>query len=176
MFSLLVSCDCIFLFLHLSTDSTYLFAVDAHTARYLYQNCLKGPLLAGRTVIIVTHAVGLVLPGAAYGVVLENGNVLAAGSPSELKSRNVFAADALADSGADDEHHDVKGTVEVPVEQIAAEQAGEADLDEARKIQDKKDSKKLVKDETTSTGGVSLGVYKLCKSSYSRYHLSLDVV
>ena len=43
-------------------------SVDAHTARFLFQNCLKGPLLKNRTVIIVTHAVGLVLPGAAYGV------------------------------------------------------------------------------------------------------------
>lgn len=63
-------------------------AVDAHTAKHLY-NSLKGPLLAHRTCILVTHAVGppsfsspatrsdfcislpqvgLVLPGSAYAV------------------------------------------------------------------------------------------------------------
>ena len=41
-------------------------AVDAHTAHHLYQNALRGPLVKGRTVILVSHHVQLVTPGAGY--------------------------------------------------------------------------------------------------------------
>ena len=88
-------------------------------------------------------------------VVLDNGSVLAAGSPDELKAASVFSEDALADSGADDEHVakvDSKGAAKGILEEVGAE-AGDVDADEAKKVQDKKDSKKLVKDETTSQGG-----------------------
>lgn len=43
-------------------------AVDAHTARHIYDQCLKGPLLVGRTIILVSHHVHLCLPGASYVV------------------------------------------------------------------------------------------------------------
>lgn len=38
-------------------------AVDAHTAHHIYTNCLLGPLLKGRTVLLVSHHAQLVLPG-----------------------------------------------------------------------------------------------------------------
>ena len=59
-------------------------AVDAQTARHLHVHCLLGPLMKGRTVIVVTHQVSLVAPSSAYVVSLQDGLVLAAGSPSEL--------------------------------------------------------------------------------------------
>lgn len=59
-------------------------AVDAQTARHLHVHCLLGPLMKGRTVIMVTHQVNLVVPSAAYVVSLEDGQVVAAGSPAEL--------------------------------------------------------------------------------------------
>lgn len=59
-------------------------AVDAQTARHLYVHCLKGPLMRLRTVIIVTHAVGLIAPSSAFIVKLEDGRVVAAGPPSDL--------------------------------------------------------------------------------------------
>lgn len=96
-------------------------------------------------------------------VVLDNGSVLAAGSPEELKAASVFSEDALADSGADDDHAakvDSKEAEKGTLEEVVAD-AGDVDAEEAKKAQDKKDSKKLVKDETTSQGGVSLDVYKL---------------
>lgn len=43
-------------------------AVDAHTAKHIFEECLKGPLLAGRTIILVSHHVQLCLPGASYVV------------------------------------------------------------------------------------------------------------
>ena len=56
-----------------------LLAVDAHTAHHLYYECLKGDLMRGRTVILVSHHVQLTAPGAAYVVSLENGLLQYAG-------------------------------------------------------------------------------------------------
>lgn len=59
-------------------------AVDAQTAQHIYRNVLKGPLMKGRTCILVTHAVGLCLPAAAFVVMLEDGKTFASGTPAEL--------------------------------------------------------------------------------------------
>jgi ABC-type nitrate/sulfonate/bicarbonate transport system ATPase subunit len=32
-------------------------AVDAHTASHLFERCLRGPLMNGRTVVLVSHHV-----------------------------------------------------------------------------------------------------------------------
>jgi hypothetical protein len=47
-------------------------AVDAHTAHALMENCLQGPILQNRTVLLVSHHTTLVSPAAAYIVALEN--------------------------------------------------------------------------------------------------------
>jgi ABC-type nitrate/sulfonate/bicarbonate transport system ATPase subunit len=41
-------------------------AVDAETAEYMFENALKGPLMQGRTVVLVSHHVQLCVPGADY--------------------------------------------------------------------------------------------------------------
>ncbi|WFD02890.1 hypothetical protein MOBT1_001577 [Malassezia obtusa] len=61
-------------------------AVDAHTARHLVEHCLRGPLAADRTVILVTHAVPLVEAHASYAVVLDAGRVAAHGTPAQLRA------------------------------------------------------------------------------------------
>ncbi|KAJ2720542.1 Transporter of the ATP-binding cassette (ABC), partial [Coemansia sp. Benny D115] len=43
-------------------------AVDAHTAKHLYDNCLMSPYMSERTRILVTHAVGLTIKGASVVV------------------------------------------------------------------------------------------------------------
>lgn len=97
--------------------------------------------------------------------VLENGSVLASGSPQDLKDSNVFPEDALADSGADDhDHQTAESAPKVEggeLEALAAQGDGEIDLEAARKLKEKRESKKLVKDETSATGGVSADVYKV---------------
>lgn len=50
-------------------------AVDAHTARFLVDECLKGELLKGRTVVLVSHHVDLCLPASEYVVALDNGKI-----------------------------------------------------------------------------------------------------
>ena len=54
--------------------------VDAHTAHHLYDKCLKGELMQGRTIILVSHHVQLCAPGASYIIALDNGRVKYKGS------------------------------------------------------------------------------------------------
>lgn len=63
----------------------------AHTAKHLYEKCITGPLMRGRTRILVTHHVKLCLPGAAYLVHIAGGRANHVGSPAELRSRGVLA-------------------------------------------------------------------------------------
>ncbi|KAJ3095209.1 hypothetical protein HDU96_001277 [Phlyctochytrium bullatum] len=58
-------------------------AVDAPTARHLFAKAVCG-LLGRRTRVLATHAVALTLPRADCLVVLQNGEVLAAGRPAEV--------------------------------------------------------------------------------------------
>lgn len=48
-------------------------AVDAHTASHIIEHCFKGPVMAGRTIIIASHAVEALAPLASYAVYLEDG-------------------------------------------------------------------------------------------------------
>ncbi|KAG8856642.1 hypothetical protein FRC20_000439 [Serendipita sp. 405] len=62
-------------------------AVDMHTARHLVQHCFGGPLMANRTVVLVTHHVKLCLPSADYLVEIHGGRIEKQGSIAELKRR-----------------------------------------------------------------------------------------
>ncbi|KAF9231441.1 hypothetical protein BU15DRAFT_90912 [Melanogaster broomeanus] len=79
-------------------------ALDSHTARFLYENLLSGPLLANRTVILVTHHVELVLPGAHYLIRMLDGRIDSQGTVKDLPEiheqgdpaeRSVFSAEAM---------------------------------------------------------------------------------
>lgn len=75
-------------------------AVDAHTAHHLYHQCLKGDLMQGRTVILVSHHVQLSLSGATYVVALDNGRVVFQGDRETFQASNVI--DTLVHSGGVD--------------------------------------------------------------------------
>ncbi|RKP08930.1 P-loop containing nucleoside triphosphate hydrolase protein, partial [Thamnocephalis sphaerospora] len=59
-------------------------AVDIHTAKHIVEHCLLGPLLQGRTRILVTHHVDLCMNDAAFGVILKEGRVIAKGPAAEV--------------------------------------------------------------------------------------------
>ncbi|KDQ21679.1 hypothetical protein BOTBODRAFT_26106 [Botryobasidium botryosum FD-172 SS1] len=65
-------------------------AVDAHTAHHIYNECLKGPLLAGRTVILVSHHVQLCAAGASYIVALDNGRLEYAGNSDDFVASGIM--------------------------------------------------------------------------------------
>ncbi|EJC98975.1 multidrug resistance-associated ABC transporter [Fomitiporia mediterranea MF3/22] len=46
-------------------------ALDVHTSRWIVEKCFKGDLVKGRTILLVTHNIDLVLPYASYVVSLE---------------------------------------------------------------------------------------------------------
>ncbi len=94
---------------------TVLSAVDAHTAHAIMENCLQGPMVQGRTTLMVSHHTTLVSPAAAYIVALENvsriqtenraltgrqGDVKFAGTRSEFVAGGLMAELDAEDLGA----------------------------------------------------------------------------
>ncbi|KAJ2887652.1 Transporter of the ATP-binding cassette (ABC) [Coemansia asiatica] len=70
-------------------------AVDAHTAKHLYDNCLMSVYMSERTRILVTHAVGLTIKGASAVVVMQEGRVAASGSPAEVLRSGKLSEETL---------------------------------------------------------------------------------
>jgi ABC-type multidrug transport system fused ATPase/permease subunit len=70
-------------------------AVDSPTAQHIFERCLTGGLMRGRTCVLVTHHVGLTLAKADFVVVLRDGRVVASGPPSQVQSM-ALAADVAA--------------------------------------------------------------------------------
>ncbi|KAI0821920.1 multidrug resistance-associated ABC transporter [Trametes gibbosa] len=91
-------------------------AVDAHTAHHLYHQCLKGDLMRGRTLILVSHHVQLCAPGAKYIVALDNGRVQYSGTYEQFGSSGVL--NTLVQSGAADPADDKEETKVEKVEEI----------------------------------------------------------
>lgn len=68
-------------------------AVDSHTAKWIFEQAILGPLMTNRTCILVTHNVSLCLPHAEFGVVIENGRVLSSGPTKEIIKAGVLTED-----------------------------------------------------------------------------------
>ncbi|KAJ3570086.1 hypothetical protein NPX13_g5852 [Xylaria arbuscula] len=68
---------------HLLLDDC-LSAVDSHTAKWIFSNCINGPLLKNRTCLLVTHNTTLCVPMSEYVVLLDNGKVAAHGPALEV--------------------------------------------------------------------------------------------
>ncbi|RVX71396.1 hypothetical protein B0A52_04968 [Exophiala mesophila] len=93
---------------HLLLDDC-LSAVDAHTAKHIFERALKGELMFNRTCILVSHNLALTVPLSSFVAVLENGKVVSKGTPQQvmdsgalgdelLKSRPVSRAGSSAPS------------------------------------------------------------------------------
>lgn len=61
-------------------------AVDSETAKHLFERCILGPLMKGRTCILVTHNIALCVPQSHFVVALINGKVVAQGPPDQIIS------------------------------------------------------------------------------------------
>lgn len=61
-------------------------AVDAHVAKHLVDNVLKGKLLEGRSIVLVTHQVALSAPIADFIVVMDAGRVSQSGTFASLNA------------------------------------------------------------------------------------------
>ncbi|KAI3622081.1 atp-binding cassette transporter [Moniliophthora roreri] len=58
-------------------------ALDVHTSKWIVDKCLKGDLVSGRTVILVTHNVAMARPIAGFVVSLKDGRIASQGTMSE---------------------------------------------------------------------------------------------
>ena len=147
-------------------------AVDAHTALHIYEKCLKGPLLAGRTVILVSHHVQLCAPGAKKVVELENGRVLFSGDSKEYLSLDRFKIPEEDDEPIEVKlaskallkpknralslvAHDSAATSETSGSEAESESDSE---DEAEK--EDKPAKKMIEEEQRAVGRVKWSVWK----------------
>ncbi|KAI9805212.1 MAG: hypothetical protein M1825_001048 [Sarcosagium campestre] len=65
-------------------------AVDSHTAKWIFDHCIMGPLMYDRTCILVTHNIALTVPHAKHVVVLENGRVTSQGLPLDVISSGML--------------------------------------------------------------------------------------
>lgn len=119
-------------------------AVDAHTAKHLYEHCIRGEYMKGRTVILVTHYVGLCLQSADYVVVLKDGQVAAAGSPEEVVQTGVLGEDIVV---VDDEEKDGESIAVSKVPTVVKPAAAQ-------------ENAKLVQEEKRAEGSVSWDVYR----------------
>ncbi|KAJ6585099.1 multidrug resistance-associated ABC transporter [Mycena capillaripes] len=128
-------------------------AVDSHTARFLFDRLLCGPLLANRTVVLVTHHVELVLPGTHYLIRMKDGRIDSQGTLDELRSRGVL--EEITQEAAF-EAKDENPPSEPPQPTIEAE----LDDEEIKPIKEAKNPRKLVEDEYRETGSVKWSVYQ----------------
>lgn len=119
-------------------------AVDSHTARFLFERLLSGPLLAKRTVVLVTHHVELVLPGAGYLVRMLDGRIDTQGSINELQKRGLLS----------------EITAKAKKEEAKTEaQEDKQDQKKDTAKGDKALAKKLVDEEEMQQGRVKFSVY-----------------
>ncbi|XP_010544544.1 PREDICTED: putative ABC transporter C family member 15 [Tarenaya hassleriana] len=146
-------------------------AVDAHTGRQLFEECLMG-LLKDKTVLYVTHQVEF-LPAADLILVMQNGRIMQAGKFGQLLKQNIGfevlvgahnealesilsvekSSRNFKDSSPEDESKDDNRA-------LIAETPKTQHESEHNISTEKKDKEaKLVKDEETEKGGIGKEVY-----------------
>lgn len=79
---------------HLLLDDC-LSAVDSHTAQWIFNQCIMGPLMANRTCIMVTHNIPLCVPTANFVVTMNNGRIADQGKPKELIAAGKFGEEIM---------------------------------------------------------------------------------
>ncbi|KAG0256860.1 hypothetical protein BG011_004280 [Mortierella polycephala] len=122
-------------------------AVDTHTGKHLFQT-LTGPLLVGRTVLMVTHQVQLTLSSAQLVVVMNKGEILGSGTPEDA-IRNAWIDHVTLTSPV----------VEGDLSEVSTLNSEEAPP-KAKKDDNEKKAVKLTEEETKVEGAVSWNVYK----------------
>ncbi|KAH6566012.1 hypothetical protein BASA60_009663 [Batrachochytrium salamandrivorans] len=127
-------------------------AVDAPTARHLLKRCIMDAM-RGRTIVLVSHAVSLVLPHADFAVIVKNGEVLYQGLPTDLvknaDAEGIFGLD-LTPTSFNEESEE---------ESLANAQTDIAAVTTVLNASAESNGKRLVEDEDKATGSVRMEVY-----------------
>ncbi|ORX49049.1 P-loop containing nucleoside triphosphate hydrolase protein [Hesseltinella vesiculosa] len=132
-------------------------AVDAHTARHIYDNCLTGPLMNGRTRILVTHHVRLCLGATSMLVHIHEGRSDLVGSPDELRQSGKLASilEEEKDQEIDDDEQDA-------IESSSSSDQTVAGNDSQPSAEKKKSPRVLVEEESRATGRMVGGFFFWC--------------
>ncbi|KAH8831236.1 hypothetical protein DL96DRAFT_1695080 [Flagelloscypha sp. PMI_526] len=135
-------------------------AVDSHTSRFLFERLLSGPLLANRTVILVTHHVELVLPAASYLIRMLDGHIDVKGTIADLRERGLLDAITYHEEAIAQKE---EGVVEesTTVTAVPPGAIGREGQDSEPSETTFKKPRKLVEEEYRTEGGVKLGVYNI---------------
>ncbi|KAI8051599.1 hypothetical protein BDF22DRAFT_777181 [Syncephalis plumigaleata] len=72
-------------------------SVDTHTARHIIEHCLSGPLMQGRTCILVTHHIELCASIAKFAVLMNAGQIVATGAPLVALASLLSTSDSDSD-------------------------------------------------------------------------------
>jgi hypothetical protein len=124
-------------------------AVDAHVGHHILEHALLGDLARGRTRILATHHIGLVLPSASFGVFLgDGGSVLRAGPISEEEKFRVRGSQYPSSTGRQESE-----------DKDAGPSTSEKDT------QNTPTAKKLVEEEKRERGRIGWDTYKAYISS-----------
>lgn len=65
-------------------------AVNSHTATTLIRKCLFGPLMRGRTIVLVTHDFAAVATQAGWIAQMNQGRIVAQGTPDDLRTAGLL--------------------------------------------------------------------------------------
>ncbi|TFK34287.1 multidrug resistance-associated ABC transporter [Crucibulum laeve] len=126
-------------------------AVDAHTAHHLYHECLRGELMQGRTIILVSHHVQLCAPQASYIVALDNGRVQFEGSREAF-----YRSTAVGTIMQSSEQKEQENVQSVHLDSIVDDHVPSTiSAKEA-----KKSPRKLVEDEQRAVGRISQDTWR----------------
>ncbi|KAH8923770.1 P-loop containing nucleoside triphosphate hydrolase protein [Atractiella rhizophila] len=133
-------------------------SVDMHTARHIFEHCLSpsAPLIAGRTVILVTHHVSLCLPATEYLVEMRDGKVIRKGDVEELKKRGSLIK-VIEDEDISEEESGTSSDKAT----LAANDADEAVNSKPTVAAERRERKKVEDTETQAEGRVNYRTYLL---------------
>ncbi|KAG0239020.1 hypothetical protein BGW41_007967 [Actinomortierella wolfii] len=129
-------------------------AVDAHTARHLFDRCLTGSLMQGRTRILVTHHVRLCLRDSTYVALLKEGQVAMSGTPLQL-IRSGLLQEILEKDGMLEEEPDLSTSTTLAADTRSVKSAV------SPRINTIKEAKRLVDEEARAKGRVRWYVYDM---------------
>ncbi|KAJ0255573.1 ABC transporter C family member 9 [Hirschfeldia incana] len=142
-------------------------AVDAHTGRQLFEECLMG-ILKEKTVLYVTHQVEF-LPAADLILVMQNGRVMQAGKFQELLKQNIGfevlvgahndALESILSIEKSSRNFKEEAKEDDDAAAIAESLQTQRDSEHNISTENKKKEAKLVQDEETEKGVIGKEVY-----------------
>ena len=141
-------------------------AVDSHTAKHIFEQCIMGPLMLGRTCILVTHNVALCVPFCQHIVVLANGKVALQGPPDDVISSGLLGDDVTRSkltSRDGTRNHSRNPSNDKMVDEVVKGMNGHAAETENGAVTQNqyKDTNANARTEGKTTGRVKLSVVKL---------------